>query len=211
MRATADAARLMVITDHGRWSASTIAGRISELCARAVSGTVVVQLRDRELSGRERLVIGAHLRRITRDAGQLFLVSDRLDLAVLLGADGIALPEQGVSAAEARVVLREKGIIAPLITRAWHDPDTPVSPEVDLAVLSPILSERKGRAPLGLQALTGARRSLSGEQQLFALGGVDAAGAAQCIAAGAHGVAVMEAAFAGDPDSLLESLAIIRN
>jgi thiamine monophosphate synthase len=63
---------------------------------------------------------------------------------------------------------------------------------------------------LGLEQLTRFRRELPAAQLLFALGGIDASNAAQCLHAGAQGVAVMGAAFDSEPMSLVSALGIAR-
>jgi thiamine-phosphate pyrophosphorylase len=207
-RAAGDRAQLLVITDHQRWSETIIAERVIRICGEARTGSVVVQLRDRELPDAERLRLGEQLRRITTQAQQLFVVSDRIDLAVLLGADGVALPEAGIAAQDAKSLLEHKGVAAPWIARAWHDVARLPEQAANVCVLSPIAEARKGNAALGLEALTLFRERLPAEQRLFALGGIDANNAAACLAAGAQGVAVMGAAFDAEPMPLLQALGI---
>jgi thiamine-phosphate pyrophosphorylase len=203
-----DSARLILITDHHRWSAEHIAQRVEEICGNAQPGSVVVQLRDRQLGDRERLRLGERLRRVSAQYQQGFVVSDRLDLAVLLGADGVALPEGGIEAQDARALLWRKSMAEPWISCAWHDVDRPPDPAATACVLSPIAEARKGHAALGFTALARFRERLPSHQRLFALGGIDASNAAACLAAGAEGVAVMGAAFDGEMLSLLQALDI---
>jgi len=54
-------------------------------------GATVIQLRDKEKSGRELYKIGVKLREITKKYGGLFIVNDRLDIALAVGADGTPL------------------------------------------------------------------------------------------------------------------------
>lgn len=205
-----DAARVIVITDHQRWSEEWIEQRVTAMCQAAQTGSVVVQLRDREMLEVDRLRIGQRLRRITSDTQQAFVVSDRVDLAVLLGADGVALPTGGIEAKDARSLLLRKGVAAPWISCAWHDAAHLPDSAATVCVLSPIVEARKGRPALGLDLLARFRQQLPAAQRLFALGGIDANTAAECLAAGAQGVAVMGAAFDGDPVPLLRALDIVR-
>jgi thiamine-phosphate diphosphorylase len=204
------APRLMAITDCQQWPMSAVEARIAVLCSLAEPGSVVVQLRDRELPVRERLTLGERLLAVVRATGQRLIVNDRLDLVVLLGADGVHLPEQGVAPEAARDLLTQKGLKDPWISCAWHAPAHPLSAAATAGVLSPILSERKGRVPLGLAALQMARASLQGGQLLYALGGVGAANAAQCLRAGAHGIAAIGAVLEEEPAPLLRALGCVR-
>jgi thiamine-phosphate pyrophosphorylase len=77
------------------------------------------------------------------------------------------------------------------------------------------MDARKGRPALGLAALGAARRAAAAlpkpaDLRLYALGGVRAENAAECITAGADGVAVIGAALDGtDPRPLLGALGIL--
>jgi thiamine-phosphate pyrophosphorylase len=200
----------MLISDCEHWSAQHVIERVSAVCAAAVAGSVVVQLRDRQLPTRERLALGRQLLAAAREHGQQMVVNERLDLALLLGADGVHLPEQAVPPAAARRFLTQRGMARPWLSCAVHQPTQQVSAALDAVVLSPILAPRKGRPALGLGALTDARAVLRPGQQLFALGGVEASQAVQCVARGADGVAVIGAVFEQDPRALLAALGIER-
>ncbi|HHD64564.1 MAG TPA: thiamine phosphate synthase [Desulfobulbaceae bacterium] len=61
------------------------------LGAVLAGGARIVQLRDKGSSDRELLAKAHYFRRKTREAGALFIVNDRLDIALLSKADGIHL------------------------------------------------------------------------------------------------------------------------
>jgi len=63
-------------------------------------GARIVQLRDKESSDRQLLEKARYFRRKTREAGALFLVNDRLDIALLSGADGIHVGQQDIPPVE---------------------------------------------------------------------------------------------------------------
>ncbi|MCA9631456.1 MAG: thiamine phosphate synthase [Myxococcales bacterium] len=194
--------RLMLITDR-RLAGDELLPRIRRCLEQAEPGSVVVQLRDRDASIGWRLETGRALRALTRDAGHQLSVSERLDLALLLGADAVHLPEVGVSAA--RVPELVPGVWC---SRAWHAGGA-VDPGVDALVVSPAMAPRKGRAALGLDGLASVCGSLG--VPVYALGGVDAESAGRCIDAGAHGVAAIGAVLDGRSAlPLLESLQIRR-
>lgn len=77
--------------DDLQWLAAVLAG-----------GARIVQLRDKEASARQLLVKAHAFREQTRAAGALFIVNDRLDIALLSGADGIHLGNDDLPAAEVR-------------------------------------------------------------------------------------------------------------
>jgi thiamine-phosphate pyrophosphorylase len=196
----------MAITDLAVCPLDELETRLAWLLASAEPGSVAVQLRDPELSAADRLALGHRLRRLTRDHEKYLMVNDRLDIAVLVRADGVHLGERSVRPEDARAAL----LPSAWISRACHDPAEAAPRDADAVVLSPIVAPRKGRPALGLSALTTARRHAGGAA-LYALGGVDAHSAAQCLAAGAHGVAAIGSALGlVDPGPLLQALGIAR-
>ncbi len=200
------APRLIALTSHDAYSASLHLERLGALCAAARPGSVLVQLRDKELSARARLALGGALRRLCRATGQLFAVNDRLDLALLLDADAVHLGEASLSPAQARRLVPRA-----LLSVASHDPHAEAPAGADAVVLSPCFARRKGRPPLGVAGLRAARAQLPAHVGLYALGGADASTAALACAAGATGVAAIGGVLeASSPLPLLRALGIAR-
>jgi thiamine-phosphate pyrophosphorylase len=203
----------MVMTERRLATADETLRRFEHVARTARPHSVVFQLRDRELPAAERLAFGRELRALCARERQWFQVNDRCDLAVILGADGVHLAEASVTAVDARRLVGA----GTFVSRACHDPGRALEPGVDAWVLSPIFAERKGRAALGLEALSrlSERCRLAGgggvASRVFALGGVTAAEAGACLRAGADGVAVMGAVLVGDEsDALLKVLELGR-
>ena len=186
------APRLIAITDTTLLPADALLLRARLLCELCQPGSVMVQLRDRELSIRERLSLGQQLIDVTREFDQIFCVNDRLDLARVLDADALHLGENSVCAND----VREREGNRLWLTRASHEPLSCAAQGADAVLLSPILAQRKGAAVLGLGAI--ATACMSSNAPVYALGGVSADSAASCVAAGASGVAVIGAWLATD-------------
>ena len=175
--------RLLVVTD-GRITG----GRpLLEVVAAAVDGGLrAVLVRDKHLDRRHRrrLVEGAVA--LLHPVGGLVLVSSDAGL----GGDGVHL-----AAADPF-----PGGAGGLVGRSCHSAGDVLAAAAEgcaYATLSPIFSSptKPGYGPaLGMAALAGH------PVPVVALGGVHAANAADCLAAGAHGVAVMGAVMAAaDP------------
>lgn len=77
---------LYAITD-----ARVAAGReqVEIIAAALRGGATMVQLRDDFLPARELYELGLRLREVTRQAGAIFIVNDRVDLALAVDADGV--------------------------------------------------------------------------------------------------------------------------
>jgi len=65
-------------------------------------GARIVQLRDKVSSDHELLVKARYFRKKTREAGALFLVNNRLDIALLVDADGIHVGQNDLPPEEIR-------------------------------------------------------------------------------------------------------------
>lgn len=180
------------------------------LCSKAQSGSVAVVLRDREQSVKKRLAWGQELRRITRDTGQLLFVSDRVDLALALSADGVHLPAQGFSPSACRKIW------AGLISRSGHHLNLLAQEDwqtLQALLVSPVCAPRKGRPSLGLSGLSmtiAEVHNIAPGLPIFALGGVTAESCPACLTAGAQGVAAIGSVW--DPRArraLLSALGIL--
>jgi thiamine-phosphate pyrophosphorylase len=143
---------------------------------------------------------------VCRASGQLFLVNDRLDVALASGADGVHLPSAGVPVREARRLLGA----GRLLGVSCHSADDVVRAAregADYATFSPIYDTPSKRAygpPQGLSALRDASRL---GLPLIALGGVDARNVREVVTAGAHGAAAIRAwLVAEDPAGVVTAL-----
>ena len=205
-------ARLIVMSDTERGPIDGWLAHLQPLLAAARPGSVQVLLRDRQLPIRERRELGERLRRATRAHGQALAVSDRLDLAWLLEADGVHLGEDSVGASDARAFGRAHGQ-SWRISTACHSPEALADLTADAALLSPVVAPRKGNPALGLDGLRRAhlarqrRGAALGSCALYALGGVTRHNAAELLAAGADGVALIGELFV--PGAGLELLAAL--
>jgi thiamine-phosphate diphosphorylase len=204
--------RLLAITDLSLAPREALLERFAALARLALPGTLGLLLREHSASARERLTLGQDLARLARETEQQLWVADRLDLALLLAADGAHLGEASVSARAARSLLGD----AVAISRAWHSAQLPEAPELgslDALVLSPIVQERKGRPALGVPMLREFARRLRAQHAsvgVYGLGGIAAETAGSCLDAGAAGVAVIGAALHEPPRPLLAALGIAR-
>jgi thiamine-phosphate pyrophosphorylase len=147
-------------------------------------GSVLVQIREKDLDGKLLLELVQVARRYTR-----VIVNDRIDVANAADAVAIHLPEDGISVADARAQF--EGVIG--VSR--HAPDA--STGADLVQLGPIWStpSKPDVTPLGLEVL----RAPHGTAKLVAVGGIDSPDRAREAAlAGADAVALIRAAWTGD-------------
>src|SRR3989338_7824127 len=80
---------------------------ITWLEAVLAGGAKIVQLRDKESDTLRLLEKARIFRRKTLEAGALFIVNDRVDIALISGADGVHLGNSDLPAAEVRALAPE--------------------------------------------------------------------------------------------------------
>lgn len=92
---------LYVLIDAGPSPESlAVSGRLL-----AQAGAHVLQLRDKSLCDRELLIRARALREATRDLDTMLIMNDRVDLALMAGADGVHLGQADLPVKEARSLL----------------------------------------------------------------------------------------------------------
>ena len=92
--------RIWIITDPSHPDGPVIPAR--RALEKSRPGLVGVQLRAKRASDRQLLQWGRELRAVTRATGSVLLVNRRADVAQIVGADGVHLPERGLRATDIR-------------------------------------------------------------------------------------------------------------
>ena len=161
--------------------------------ALLAGGARCLQLRWKPAAPRDVLDAARAIRPLAHDAGALFLVNDRPDLAALAGADGVHLGQDDLPLAAARRVLgpgRVVGISTHDVAQARRAADA----GADYVAVGPVYattSKVGALAPRGLDLIRAARAAVP--CPLVAIGGIDAGTAADVVAAGADAVAMIGA------------------
>ena len=182
--------RVYLVTDAV--PASELPDRVAAALAGLPPAVAAVQLRAKDMGGKDMLALARALRDVARAAGQWLMVNDRLDVAVAAGADGVHLPSRGIPAADARRLLGPGAIIG-ASCHSVAEVRRARDGGADFATFGPVFDTPSKRAwgpPVGLDALREAARL---GLPLVALGGVDPSNAASTVAAGAAGVAAIRA------------------
>jgi thiamine-phosphate pyrophosphorylase len=196
---------VVVVTDRRQAAA---AGRsLRDTVASALDGGARgVLLREKDLLREQRARLADDLRALTAASGAALVVASDVGLAVSSGADGVHL---------ASTDPWPDGIPASLgVGRSCHTVDDLVAAarrRAGWATYSPVFgtASKPGYGPLlGADGLAAGCRAVP-SLAVLALGGVDAATAGRCIAAGAAGVAVMGAVMTAlDPAAVVRALVV---
>ena len=178
----------MLVTDRSLCHGATL----PEVVRQAVEGgVVVVQFREKDLPAGEQLKLGAQVRQNVGGKA-LFIVNDRVDVALALDADGVQLPETGLPVAQARKLLGNQRLIG----RSVHSLQGAVAAEragADYVIFGPVYTtpSHSGVPPAGRQALQEVAQAVS--IPVLAIGGVSGENIRQVLQAGAAGAAVVSA------------------
>ena len=188
-----DRLRLCVITD-----ARPESGRDHLEIARAalIGGADMIQLRDKTGSLRELLPQARAIRLLCRSHGALFIVNDRLDLALAAEADGAHVGQEDFPAAQARGLLGP-GRILGVSTHSLAQAQAAQATGADYIGFGPIFAtgtKNTGYTPRGLEALRAIRQAVS--LPILAIGGITLENVTAVIAAGATAPAVISAVVA---------------
>jgi thiamine-phosphate pyrophosphorylase len=181
-------ARLYVLVS----GASCLRGLDRTIREAASGGAQVFQLREKGLADRELLERARQVRRWTRQAGVLFLVNDRADIARLAEADGVHLGQEDVSVRDARRILGP-GAVVGVSTHNLRQLRQAVLDGAGYAGMGPTFpSETKAFPELaGLDFVRQAAAATS--LPAFAIGGITVANVGAVVQAGARRVAVSHA------------------
>src|SRR5262245_32146899 len=193
---------LYVILDrtaaHGR-------GLEEILDATIAGGCRLVQLREKEWPSGRLWPVAVRLQARCREAGVTFIVNDRVDLAVAVGADGVHLGQDDLPPQAARALLRP-GMILGLSTHSVEQARAAQATGADyVAVGSMFPTATKPDFELVGPDLV---RKVRGDIRapLVGIGGITAANVGEVIRAGADGVAVISAVCAApDPEAATRS------
>lgn len=195
---------LYLVTDRRRTRNRPLAD-----CVQAAldGGIRTVQLREKDLTGRELLRLATDLRERTRRSGARLLINDRIDVALAVDADGVHLGQDAIGAKEARRLVgpnRKIGVSTHSIAEA-------VSAEregADFVVFGPVYwtpSKAAFGPPQGTDALSAVVAAI--RIPVLAIGGIVPERVSEVRRSGAAGVAVVSAILeAASPESAARSL-----
>lgn len=191
-----DRLHLCVITD-----ATLVPGRDHVTIARAAlrGGADMIQLRDKAADLRVLLPQARAIRALCRSHGALFIVNDRLDLALAAEADGVHVGQEDLPAEAARPLLGPERILG-VSTHSREQAEAARASGADYIGFGPMFAtgtKNTGYTPRGLEALRAIRAAV--HLPILAIGGITLENVADVIAAGATAPAVISAVVAA-PD-----------
>jgi len=180
-------ARLYVVTESPHDPA-----RVADVVRAACDGGAdVVQLRRKDDDTRTTLRLAERCREITAAAGAVFIVNDRLDVAMAVDADGVHLGQDDLPLATARRLWPGRAV-----GRSTHSLAQALEAQrggADYIGVGPVFATptKPGRPAVGLACVSDVATAVG--IPWFAIGGIDLANVASVLDAGARRIAVVRA------------------
>ena len=183
-----------------------------DLAQRIADSATLMQLRDKHGSTRAMVEETRALRDVLEPKGVPLLVNDRVDVALAAEADGVHIGQDDMAVPDARLLLGRRAIIGLSVKTVEQAKAAPLE-LLDYVAIGGVYgttSKDNTAAPIGvagLRAIVDAIRARKANFPICAIAGINAGNAADVIAAGADGVAVISAlSLAPDPAKAAQDL-----
>ncbi len=188
--------RLYLVTDPVLAGARGVTETVR---AALEGGTTCVQLRDKQAETRELLKAARAIKSLCDERGVPFVINDRIDVALAVGADGVHLGQGDMPLSDARRLLGPNAVIGVSVRTVQEVREAEREGATYLAANGVWATSTKTNfgAALGLDGL----RSLvlASRLPIVAIGGIDETQARELALTGAAGIAVVSAVMAA-PD-----------
>ncbi len=167
------------------------AGNISDVKHAVAGGVKVIQYRNKDASTKQMYEEALKLKSICKDV--IFLINDRLDIALSVGADGLHLGSADLPYKVARKLLGKHKIIG-LTVHSVREARQALKLGADYIGVAPIFATRTkpgAGKPKGSRLIKEIRKRVS--LPIVAIGGINLSNAKEVIAAGADGLCAISA------------------
>ena len=181
-------------------------GILAVVEAAVRGGVTCVQLREKSLDTRAFVERARALKAWLLPLGVPLLINDRVDVALACGADGVHVGQSDMAPEDVRRLM--PGGLIGLSVESLAQLDAAERAPVDYYGISPVFATRSKHDAAPALGLDGLRAIRAGTRRpLVAIGGIDAGNAAQVMAAGADGLAVVSAlCSSADPEAAARDL-----
>jgi thiamine-phosphate pyrophosphorylase len=198
---------LYYITDRTQFSGTESQRRerlLKKIAEAALAGIEYIQLREKDLSGRELESLATAAAQLIRESSNStrLLINSRIDIALAAKTDGVHLTSNDISPVDVKKIWREARAHDPVIAVSCHSPADVIAAEIAsdrvaagvhvrpasgvFVVFGPVFEKRGATETAGLNQLQKACRH---PIPVIALGGVSTENAHLCLEAGASGIA----------------------
>ena len=180
--------RLYTVTDRHQCAPTPLIEVISELLD---AGVTAIQLREKDLNRDELILLAQPIAKLCRNYKAKLFVNTDTRVATNVGAAGVHLPANAESVSSVKAQ-RNGNFSVGCSVHSLAEAEKREAEGADFLTYSPIYptTSKPGYGPaVGVESLAEVVRRV--KLPVFALGGITPARVAECLAAGAFGVAVM--------------------
>jgi len=161
-------------------------------------GAQIVQLRDKYASARQLIEMGQAMAALCRDYDALFIVNDRVDIAMACNADGVHLGPDDMPPAQAREILGPGRIIGVSVNSVEEaEPLIPYTTYLGVGAIFGSTTKIDAGAPIGVGRIREIKATFP-TVPLVAIGGINHNNIGDVFAAGADSAAVVSAIICAD-------------
>lgn len=175
--------------------------------ASALEGGVdILQLREKTMSASKIITLGKKIKQLCLQYGTTFIVNDRVDIALILEADGVHLGQDDLDVKSAREILGDNAIVG-ISTHAPEQASKAVEDGADYIGVGPVFATptKQGKTPVGLEYVKWASENI--EIPAFAIGGINLENCEQVFEAGLKRIAIVRAIINADsPQKITEKI-----
>jgi thiamine-phosphate pyrophosphorylase len=195
---------LYLVTDRGMTQGRDLLWVLQQALDGGVKG---IQLREKDLVGRELFFLAEAARKLTQRYHALLLINDRIDIALAMDADGVHLSTASIPIESARALLGRQQLLG-ASTHSLEEAQEAERSGADFVVYGPVYftpSKASYGSPQGLAALKKVVEKLS--LPIYAIGGIKPENIADTRRTGVRGVALISAVMsAADPENATKEI-----
>lgn len=161
-------------------------------------GVDVIQLRSKQMSDQALLALGKKIRQLTAPMKKLFIVNDRIDLMLALGADGVHLGQEDIPVKIAREMVKDKSKLIGCSTHSLKQAAAAVKEGADYIGFGPIFATptKPDYPPVGFDLIK--KVIQKSRIPVVCIGGINQSNTKAVAKAGANRIAVVRAIFSSE-------------
>lgn len=159
-----------------------------------IGGADVIQLRDKKMSSADLFAVALQIRDITKGKA-LFIVNDRVDIALASKADGVHLGQNDLPVKAVRRIVPDDFIIGISISSV-DEALKGARDGANYVAVSPVFStgsKQDAGLGLGVSCITAVRKAVPANIPVVGIGGLNSENILEVISAGLDGVCVISA------------------
>lgn len=196
-------AKLYLVTDRSNYSNQD---EFLDKVALALKGGVqIIQLREKTAPAKEIVDLARKIKQLCSLYNAIFIINDRVDIAQIVGVDGVHLGQDDIDIHSARHILGDDVIIG-LSTHCPEQAKKAIEDGADYIGVGPVFTTptKPGRQAVGLEYVKWAKDNI--DIPWFAIGGINLDNVDEVLNAGASRIAVVRAIINdNNPDKITEN------